>query len=180
VRAADRDRELKEALRRSRVHLARDINDERTLATAGQAPIRRGNHWTLLAVAVVVAAVLALTAGRDKDVPINADCAHPAIAVASSQVTAGNALRFRLTGADDTRYVVTLDGEPVRGDAGSTVGYTTTPAGPALELQQCLSPTLLVAAPAGNGPHELALLQVADDGATTRVAAVTVTVTGGR
>lgn len=180
MRGADRDRELKEALRRSRVHLARDINDERALATAGEAPIRRGNHWTLLAVAVVVAAVLALTAGREKDVPITADCAHPAIAVASSQVTAGNALRFRLTGADDTRYVVTLDGEPVRGDAGSTVGYTTTPAGPALELQQCLSPPLLVAAPARNGPHELALLQVAEDGAATRVAAVTVTVTGGR
>ena len=35
------------------------------------------------------------------------------IAVASSQVTAGQTLRFRLTGPDDTDYVVTLDGVPV-------------------------------------------------------------------
>ena len=180
MRAADRDRELKAAVRASRVRLARDINDVRTLAAAGEEPIRRGNHWTWLAVAVAVAAVLALTAGREKDVTITADCAHPAIAVATSQVTAGNALRYRLTGADGPRYVVTLDGEPVRGDAGSTVRYTTTPAGPALELQQCLSPTLVVAAPARNGPHELAVVEVAGDGSAARVASVTVTVTGGR
>jgi hypothetical protein len=177
---ADRDREFKEALRRSRMHLARDINDQRTLERAGADPIRRGNHWLWLAVAVVVAAVLVLTVGREKDVVLAADCDHPAIAVASTQVNAGQALRFRLTGADDTRYVVTLDGEPVQGDAGSTVSYTTTPVGPALQLQQCLSPTLLIAAPAGNGPHELALHEVSDDGQATRVAAVTVTVTGGQ
>jgi hypothetical protein len=177
---ADRDRELKDAMRRSRLHLARDINDQRTLAAAGELPIRRGNHWMLLAVVVVVAAVLALTAGREKDVALTADCTHPALAVASGEVTAGQALRYRLTGADDKKYVVTLDGEPVQGDAGSTVTYTSTPAGPALELQQCLSPTLLLAAPAGNGPHDLALLEVADDGAATQVATVIVTVTGGR
>jgi hypothetical protein len=176
----DRDRELQEALRRSRLHLARDINDERTLATDGEVRIRRGNHWTVLAIAVVVAAVLALTAGRDKDVVLTADCDHPAIGLASSQVTAGDPLRYRLTGADDTRYVVTLDGQPVQGDAGSTVDYTSTPAGPALELQQCLSPTLLLAAPAGNGPHELALLEVADDGSTRQVATATITVSGTR
>jgi hypothetical protein len=177
---AERDRELQDAIRRSRIHLARDINDERTLAAAGENPIRRGNHWTWLAVAVVVAAVLALTAGREKDVALAADCRHPAIAVASSQVEAGQALRFRLTGADATRYVVTLDGEPVQGDAGSTVSYTQTEAGPALELEQCLSPTLVLAAPAGNGRHELAMNEVSADGRATAVARVTVTVTGGR
>ena len=91
--------------------------------------------------------------------PITADCDTAAIAVASSEVTAGQALRYRLTGPDDTDYVVTLDGAPVRGDAGSTVSYTETAAGPALQLQQCLSPTLLLAAPAGDGPHELAMLR---------------------
>lgn len=177
---AERDRELTEAIRRSRLHLARDINDQRTLAAAGEPPIRRGNHWTWLAVAVVVTTVLALTAGRGEDVVLAADCAHPAVALAASEVTAGEALRYRLTGADDTPYVVTLDGQPVQGDAGSTVSYTSTAAGPALELQQCLSPTLLLAAPAGNGPHVLALLEVADDGSTRQVATATVTVIGGR
>jgi hypothetical protein len=95
-------------------------------------------------------------------------------------VTAGQALRYRLTGPEDARYVVTLDGAPVSGDAGSLVPYTQTPAGPALQLQQCLSPTLLLAAPAGDGPHELTLLRLADDGTTTPAAAVTVTVSGTR
>jgi hypothetical protein len=179
VRSADRDRDHQEALRRSRLHYARDINDQRTLAAEGADPIRRGRHWGLLAVAVVVLAVLALVGRRDLEVPIEPDCGRPAIAVASSQVTAGAALRFRLTGADDTRYVVILDGDPVRG-GGDPFGYTATPAGPALELQQCLSPTLVVAAPAGNGPHRLALLEVGPDGEAVEVTAVTVTVVGGR
>jgi hypothetical protein len=179
VRAGDRDRDHREALRRSRLHYARDINDERTLAAAGEEPIRRGKHWTLLAVAVLVAVVLALAGRRDTEVPLEADCDQPAIAVSSSQVTAGAALRFRLTGAENTPYIVTLDGDPV--DAGgNSFGYVPSPAGPALELQQCLSPTLVLAAPAANGPHELALLEVEDDGSTTEVASLTVTVTGGR
>ena len=174
------DPELKAANQRSRVRLARDINDEHVLATAGEEPIRRGNHWVWLAVAVAVAAVLALAAGRTRDVVVEPDCGNPAIAVESSRVVAATPLRYRLTGADRTRYVVTLDGEPVRGDAGSTVSYTTTPAGPALELQQCVSPTLLLAAPAGNGPHEMALLEVGADGAATEVDEIVITVTGTR
>jgi hypothetical protein len=175
------DPELQAANRRSRQHLARDINDERTLAGDDRPPIRRGNHWLWLAAAVVVLGVLALASGRGgQDVPITASCTTPAIAVESSAVTAGQALRYRLTGPDDARYVVTLDGAPVSGDAGSLVPYTQTPAGPALQLQQCLSPTLLLAAPAGDGPHELTLLRLADDGTTTPAAAVTVTVSGTR
>ncbi|MGY1601260.1 hypothetical protein [Geodermatophilus sp. SYSU D00815] len=176
------DPELEAANRRHRLRMARDINDTRTLADpdAGSGGPRRGRHWLVLAVAAAVMAVLALVARGQDDVPVTADCTTPAIAVASSSVPAGSALRFRLTGPDDTSYVVTLDGEPVRGDAGSVVGYTETPAGPALELRQCLSPTLVIAAPAGDGPHELALLEVAADGTAREVTAVTVTVTGTR
>jgi hypothetical protein len=162
----------------TRRHYARDVNDERALAD-DRPTIRRGRNWTWLAVAVVAFAVLAFANSHGPgDVPITADCAAPRIAVESSQVTAGQPLRFRLTGPDDTDLVVTLDGTPVSGDAGNTVTYTQTDAGPALRLQQCLSPTLLLAAPAGDGPHELTLLRLAADGATTPVASVTVTVTG--
>ncbi|MGY1619990.1 hypothetical protein ACI797_24885 [Geodermatophilus sp. SYSU D00691] len=176
------DPELEAANRRHRLRMARDINDERTLADpdGGSGAPRRGRHWLVLAVAAAVMAVLALIARGQDDVPLTADCSTPAIAVASSRVDAGAALRFRLTGPNDTPYVVTLDGEPVRGDAGSVVGYRETPAGPALQLQLCLSPTLTIAAPAGDGPHELALLEVAGDGTTREVTAVTVTVTGTR
>jgi len=176
------DPELEAANRRHRIRLARDINDVRTLndPDAGAAPRRRGRHWLLLAIVAAVLGVLAVVGGRSDDVPITASCTTPDIAVASSSVAAGAPLQYRLTGPDDTRYVVTVDGDPVRGDAGSTVTYTDTPAGPALELQQCLSPTLVVAAPAGNGPHELAVLEVADDGTAHQAVAVTVTVTGTR
>ena len=174
------DPELAAGNRRTRLHYARDVNDQRALAD-DTPPIRRGRNWTWFVVAAVVMAVLGFAGSRGaEEVPLTADCATPAIAVASSEVTAGEALRFRLTGPDDTDYVVTLDGAPVRGDAGSTVRYTQTAAGPALRLQQCLSPTLLLAAPAGDGPHELALLRLAEDGSTAQVAVVTVTVSGTR
>jgi hypothetical protein len=174
------DPELTAGNRRTRLHYARDVNDERALADDRPA-IRRSRNWMWLAVAVVVMAVLGFAGGRGEDeVPLTADCSTAAIAVSSSQVTAGQALRYRLTGPDDADYVVTLDGTPVRGDAGSTVSYTETAAGPALQLQQCLSPTLLLAAPAGDGPHELALLRLTDGGGTTQAAAVTVTVNGTR
>ena len=174
------DPELAAGNRRTAVHYARDVNDQRTLAD-DRPPIRRGRHWTWLGVAVVVLAVLGFTQGRGGDaVPLTADCDSPAIGVEHSVVDAGTPLRYRLTGPDDTSYVVTLDGTPVRGDAGSTVSYTDTAAGPALRLQQCLSPTLLVAAPAGDGPHRLAVLALAADGRTREVADTTVTVQGTR
>jgi hypothetical protein len=174
------DPDLVAGNRRSRLHYARDVNDERALAD-DRPTIRRGRNWTWLAVAVVVMAVLGFAGSRGADeVPLTADCDTAAIGVASSEVTAGQALRYRLTGPDDADYVVTLDGAPVRGDAGSTVSYTETAAGPALQLQQCLSPTLLLAAPAGDGPHELAMLRVAGDGSTEQVATTTVTVSGTR
>jgi hypothetical protein len=174
------DRELTAGNRRFRQHLARDINDQRTLASDAEPPVRRGNHWFWFVGAVVAITVLALLPHGGRDVPLTADCAHPRIAVSSSQVDAGTPLRYRLAGADHTRFVVTLEGARVRGDAGSLVQYSDTPAGPALELPQCLSPTLEIAAPAGNGVHELALQRLADDGTTTQVEAVAVTVVHGR
>ncbi|MGY5883975.1 hypothetical protein [Modestobacter lacusdianchii] len=174
------DPELAAGNRRTRMHYARDVNDERALADERPA-IRRGRNWTWLAVAVAVMSVLALAGGRGpQDVPLTADCDQPAIAVESSLVTAGQPLRFRLTGPDDVDYLVTLDGAPVRGDAGGTVAYTETPAGPTFQLAQCLSPTLRLATPAGDGPHELAASRVAADGTTEVVTAVTLTVTGTR
>lgn len=173
------NRELREANRRFALHIARDINDERSLAAAGEPPVGAGRrHWLWVGVAALALVVLALLHPGGKDVPIGASCTTPAIALASDTVVAGDPLDYRLTGPDGASYVVTLDGAPVRGDAGSTVSYTQTTAGPALQLQQCVSPTLVIAAPAGNGPHELALLRLASDGTPTRVATTTFTVTG--
>ena len=170
---------LKEANRRSRLHWARDVNDERTLAGDVEAPIRRGRHWIWFTGAAAGLGVLAIVGGRGHDdVPVTPSCQTPAIAVQSNRVTAGDALAYRVTGPDAARYVVTLDGQPVRGDAGSLISYSPTDAGPSFRLQECLSPTLRIAAPAGNGPHRLAVLQVAADGGTRQVADTTVTVTG--
>jgi hypothetical protein len=175
------DPELAAGNRRTRLHYARDVNDQRALAADDRPTIRRGRNWTWLAVAVVVMAVLGFAGSRGaEEVPITAQCDDARIAVGSSEVTAGEPMRFRLTGADDTDYVVTLDGQPVRGDAGSTVSYAQTPAGPALQLQQCLSPTLVLATPAGDGPHTLAMLRIADDGSAELAASTTFTVSGTR
>lgn len=171
---------LKEANRRSRLHLARDINDERALATDAEPPqTRRHRGWVLLAVAVAGLGILAVIGPRARDaVPITASCTTPGIAVASSEVGAGDPLQYQVTGPDDADYVVTLDGAPVRGDAGSLISYTQTGAGPAFRLQQCLSPTLAIAAPTVDGAHRLALLTTGSNGTSTReVAATTVTVT---
>src|SRR4051795_8755135 len=174
------DPELEAANRRHRIRLARDINDVRTLndPDAGAAPRRRGRHWLLLAIVAAVLGVLAVVGGRSDDVPITASCTTPDIAVASSSVAAGAPLQYRLTGPDHTRYVVTVDGDPVRGDAGSTGTDTNTAAGaaagaatattpvpargPAWRLQPSRPPPLAAPPPAGNGPHELAVLEVAD------------------
>jgi hypothetical protein len=174
------DPELTAGNHRTRMHYARDVNDQRALAD-DRPTIRRSRNWTWLAVAVVVMAVLGFAGSRSgEEVPLTADCDTAAIGVASSEVTAGQPLRYRLTGPDDVDYVVTLDGAPVRGNAGSTVTYAETAAGPALQLQQCLTPTLLLAAPAGDGPHQLAMLRLTEDGTTEQVAATTVVVSGTR
>ncbi|OMQ16726.1 hypothetical protein A7K94_0200540 [Modestobacter sp. VKM Ac-2676] len=131
------DPELAAGNRRTRMHYARDVNDERALAD-DRPPVQRNRGWTWLAVAVVVLAVLALAGTRGaEEVPLTADCDSPAIAVSSSVVAPGAVLRYRLTGADGVDYVATLDGTPVQGDAGSTVSYRPTDAGPALQLRQC-------------------------------------------
>jgi hypothetical protein len=173
---------LADANRRSRLHLARDINDEHALANdAEPTQVRRTRGWVWLAAAVAGLGVLAVIGPRGgDDVAITTSCTTPGIAVAASQVAAGDPLQYKVTGPDDAKYVVTLDRNPVRGDAGSLVSYTDTDAGPAFTLQQCLSPTLTVAAPAGNGEHRLALLATGSDGAVREVAATTVTVTGTR
>jgi hypothetical protein len=170
---------LKDANRRSRLHLARDINDEHTLAYDVEPQIRRSRGWLWLGIAAAVLAVLAVVGPRGgTDVPIATSCTTPAIAVADTRVAAGDPLGYRVTGPDSGNYVVALDGQPVQGDAGSLVSYTQTTAGPAFRLQQCVSPTLRIGAPAGNGAHQLSVLEVGTDGGTRTVATTTVTVTG--
>ena len=172
------DPELAAGNRRTRLHYARDVNDERALAD-DRPTVHRSRHWTWLVVVAGALAVLAVAGGRGaQDVPLTADCDTAAIGVQTSAVTAGEPLRFRLTGPDDAPYVVTLDGEQVRRYAGGTGTGSAT--GPQLELRQCLSPTLAIATPAGDGPHRLAMLRVEPDGSTRPVAEVVVTVSGTR
>src|SRR5215213_7967385 len=99
---------LEAANRRHRLRMARDVNDVRTLNDPDGATgrTRRGRHWLLLAVAAAVLGGLALFSRGEEDVPITADCGTASIAVASSTVDAGTPLRYRLSGPDDTRFVV--------------------------------------------------------------------------
>ncbi len=175
------DRELEDGNRRSRLHFAKDINDLRTVAASGERPPqrRRSVHWTLLLIAAAALLFLGFAGGLGggQEVALEPDCEDPAIGVESSNVSSGTPLRYRLAGPDGAGYLVTLDGEPVRGDGGSAVDYEQTPAGPVLSLQQCLSPTLVIAAPARPGPHELTMLRLESDGQTTELTTLTITVT---
>jgi hypothetical protein len=172
------DAGLAEANRRQRLRMARDINDEATLARDGEPQIRRTRHWLWFTAAAGALGVFALIGGRfGHDVELTASCTTPSIGVDDRSVQAGAPIGYAVTGPQGARYVVTLDGTPVRG-GGAAVDYTQTAAGPAITLQQCLGPTLLTAAPAGDGPHTLALLSIGADGRARQVAAVTVTVSG--
>jgi len=177
---ARNDAELEAGNRRSRVHFAKDINDQRTVATGGERPAqrRRRTPWTLLLIAAGVLLFLAFAGNfGGEDVQLDPDCENAAIGLESEQTPAGTPLRYRLAGPDGVDYIVTLDGEPVRGDGGSEVPYEQTPAGPVLQLQQCLSPTLVIAAPARPGPHELAMLRLEPSGETTELTSISLTVT---
>lgn len=176
------DADLEAGNRRSRLHFAKDINDLRTVAASGERPAvrRRRAHWTLLLVAAALLLFLGFAGNLASGEPVtlDPDCDNPAIAVESSEVAAGTPLRFRLAGPDDADYLVTLDGEPVRGDGGSEVAYEQTPAGPVLRLPGCVSTSLVIAAPARPGPHEISMLRLESDGDTTELTTITVTVTG--
>src|SRR4051794_31505830 len=89
------DPEVTAADRRTRQHLARDINDTRALADAGRPPVRRGRHWLVLAAAAAALGAVAIASSSrgEAEVPITVDCAVPAVAVASSQIDAGTPLR---------------------------------------------------------------------------------------
>jgi hypothetical protein len=168
---------LADANRRQRLRLARDLGDEETLARDGEPIVQRSRHWLWFGFAAAALVVLPLIGhGSDTDVPLTASCTTPALATSTTSVQAGATLGYRVTGPQDARYVVTLDGTPVTGDG--SLDRTSTPAGPAITLEGCLSPTLLTPAPAGDGPHTLALHAVAPDDSVRQVSAVTVTVTG--
>lgn len=172
------DPELAEANRRQRLRLARDTGDEATLARDGEPVIQRSRHWLWFGFAVAAIVVLPLIGrGSSTDVALPASCTTPFLEVSAPTVQAGAPLGYRVTGPQAARYVVTLDGTPVTG-GGPAVDRTSTPVGPAIGLQGCLSPTMLTAAPAGDGPHTLVLLAVAADGTSRQVAAATVTVSG--
>lgn len=174
-----RDPELAEGNRRQREHLARDINDQRALAGGGLfAGPRRRTPWLLLAAvtAFFLLAALFRGGGGADPVAIERSCTQPALVVEASQVSAGANLRVRSTGPQDEQYILTIDGEPVQGQADQQVRFTSTPEGPAYTLLDCVSPSFLIQSPVQTGEYELALVQYGAAGAET-VATVTLTVT---
>ncbi|MGI8691282.1 MAG: hypothetical protein ACR2JK_00040 [Geodermatophilaceae bacterium] len=173
------DPELAAANRRQREHFARDINDQRTLAAGGEIPgHRKRSPWLLLA---AVAAFFLLAAffrgGAETDpVAIERSCTVPALVVEMSTVVGGDNIRVRSTGPQDEQYILTIDGEPIRGQADQEPPYTSTPEGPAYSLLDCVSPSFLIPSPVQAGEHKLELVAYGAAGAET-VATVTLTVT---
>lgn len=172
-----RDHELTEGNRRQREHFARDINDQRTLASGGATPTKRRSPWLLLGVVTVFFLFAALArGGGGAEVPIERSCTQPALAIEATSVPAGSNFRLRSTGPDDAQYILAIDGEPVQGQPDAPVTYRQTPDGPAFTLLDCVSPTFLVQSPVQTGRHELSLIRYAA-GQSSTVATLPFTVT---
>lgn len=174
------DPQLTESNRRYREHIARDINDERVLASRGESPMqhRRRTPWVLLAaVGSFFLLVAFLRGGTNEQLAIARSCSQPSVAVASTTVQAGSNFQVRSTGPQDLQYVLTLAGEPVQGQPDVQVPFTSTPAGPAYSLIDCVSPSFLVQAPVRDGMFELTLIEYGAAGAKT-VATLELTVVG--
>lgn len=174
------DPELAAANQRQRLHYARDINDERAIAAGGEiAGHRRRSPWLLLAAVAaffLLAAFFRGGAGVDP-VAIERSCTQPALVLQVATIRAGDTLRVRSTGPQDEQYILTIDGEPVQGQADQQVTFTSTPDGPAYTLIDCVSPSFLIQSPAQAGRYDVALIMYGAAGAET-VASVTLTVTG--
>ncbi len=177
-RSGREDRALAESNRRYREHIARDINDERTLAGRGEvAGHRRRSGWLLLAIVVAFILLATFVRGGSEVLPVTRSCTEPALVVQSTTVDAGATFYVRSTGPQDTSYILTIAGEPVQGQADRQTTFETTPAGPAYLLTDCVSPTFLVAAPARPGDFEVTLVRYDVVGPVT-VATVDMTVVG--
>lgn len=173
------DPELAAANRRQREHFARDINDQRTLAAGGEiGGHRKRSPWLLLAAVGTFFLLAAFFRGGGKTDPvaIQRSCTEPALVVEDTTVVGGDNLRVRSTGPQDEQYILTIDGEPIQGQADQQVTFTSTPEGPAYTLLDCVSPSFLIPSPVQAGEHELALVSYGAAGAET-VATVTLTVT---
>lgn len=171
-----RDPELEAANRRQREHFARDINDDRVFALRGEIVNRRRTPWLLLAAVMTFFVLAAFLHGGSDPVPIARSCTQSALALESPTVPAKGNLRLRSTGPQDQQYILRLDGQPVQGQPDQAVSYTSTPAGPAYALIDCVSPAFLLQAPAAPGAHELSLVQYGN-GQAQPVATVQFTVT---
>lgn len=159
-RAGRQDRELAESNRRYREHIARDINDERVLA--GRAEVaghRPRSSWLLLAVVAAFILLATFVRGGSEVLPVTRSCTEPAVVVESTSVDAGATFYARSTGPGDASYILTVAGEPVQGQADRQTTFEATPAGPAYQLTDCVSPTFLLAAPALPGDFELTLVR---------------------
>lgn len=172
------DRELTEANRRYREHIARDINDQKALA--GRAEVtghRRRSGWLLLAAVVALLLLAALVRGGSETLTIPRSCTEPALVVESRTVDAGTNFFLRSTGPQDTSYVISVAGQPVQGQADRSTTFTPTPAGPAYNLTDCVSPIFLVPAPVEPGAFAVELIRYDAAGPLT-VASVDMTVVG--
>lgn len=177
-REGHRDPELAEGNRRYRQHIARDINDERTLAAGGNvAGHKRRSSWFLLAAVGVFFLLAALVRGGSSELAIPRDCTTPAVVIGVPEVRGGEPFELRSTGPQDATYIITIDGTPVQGQPDRQVPQESTPAGPAYGLIDCVSPSFLVPSPTQPGEHEIGLLQY-DAAGAREVASVPLTVSG--
>lgn len=169
-----------EAAHSQRMHMARDINDERTLRGETEPHIRRRRTpWVLLAIAVGFLVLVATGVfRRDAEVNLPPNCGEAGIAADSARVPIGAPLLFRAAGPDSGTYAVTIDTSAYESGMSAEDGAL---AGE-FRMSGCLSDTFVATAPTEPGPHTLRLLHrpagESDDSAYSVAAEITLTLTG--
>lgn len=157
-----------EAARRQRVRFARDIGDEQGVAWAHEP--RRGPRKFTVATFVVLVAFLVLGAVplllHDGDGGlVQPNCAAVAVEVGPNRVVAGERYAWQVAGPEAAQYVVAIDAETVTVDPGgrAVAARGAVLAGPT-GLPGCRSKQTVTTAPAGTGPHEVAVFRRAGTG----------------
>lgn len=170
-----RDPELEAGLARSRQHLARDINDEKTLAFGTVPSRRRKGSWTIVvAAAFLLAGAFGLLPRLGGAAP-GASCDAPYLRLGSTTVAPGALVSWRAGGGDTAQFVAAVDATAIHDTGAGPVPDTGTLITPLFRMVDCAIAPASFAAPTSAGTHRVTLFQ-RSEGGYAAVASVTLTI----
>lgn len=169
-----KDTNYEHAARSQRLHMARDLNDQRTLRGDEERRIgRRKIPWVLLVILLVFILLVSMgILSRKPDLALEPNCTTPGIVAQKAELKPGEPVVFRAAGPPAGSYVVLVDGDSYQPAAGGAAeSFTGTVAQPPFTMRECLSETFYPTGPTEPGEHRLQLLRQESSGVDYAVAA---------